>query len=227
MKSPDSQNSQNERKGMSRRRFMQVAGISAVGASSLGYFNFRSKGVSIVRDPADLVAGSPPSTWAVKDLEDSLTSHGIDAYRCESISQARSGDLIIVVAGSGSSSSQQLLRSAKTNVATVPEALGLVPTNSDGKQVLLACGHDTRGLVYALLELADRVQYSNEPLDALNIQGPVIEQPANAVVGIRIVAGPIPAAFLCIGILFAALYPLGRQSYTQIARDLETRRKGV
>jgi Na+/melibiose symporter-like transporter len=44
--------------------------------------------------------------------------------------------------------------------------------------------------------------------------------------GIRIVTGPIPAALLCIGILFAALYPLGRESYTQITRELESRRAG-
>jgi GPH family glycoside/pentoside/hexuronide:cation symporter len=52
------------------------------------------------------------------------------------------------------------------------------------------------------------------------------EQPASAIMGIRIVTGPIPAALLCIGILFAALYPLGRESYKQITRELESRRLG-
>jgi Na+/melibiose symporter-like transporter len=44
------------------------------------------------------------------------------------------------------------------------------------------------------------------------------------VLGIRILTGPIPAAMICIGILFAILYPLGREGYTQIARQLEERR---
>ena len=42
-------------------------------------------------------------------------------------------------------------------------------------------GHDQRGLVYALLELADRVHYSSQPLASLNIQKPIIERPANEV----------------------------------------------
>jgi hypothetical protein len=151
------QKSPSKRKGMSRRSFMKLAGISAFGVSSLGYFSFKIKGVSIVKDPADLIAGSIPSQWALKELEESLKTRGTNIYRCELLSQARSGGLIIVVAGSDSSSARQLLKDVKTDVPAVPEALGLVPVNSDGKQVLLACGYDVRGLVYALLELADRV----------------------------------------------------------------------
>ena len=52
------------------------------------------------------------------------------------------------------------------------EALGLIPVRFEEKEILLACGYDVRGLVYALLELADRVQYSNQPFDSLNIQKP-------------------------------------------------------
>ena len=63
-----------ESKGISRRRFVKIAGISALWASSLGYFNFKAKGVSIVIDPADRTAGSQPVQWAVKELEKSLTS---------------------------------------------------------------------------------------------------------------------------------------------------------
>jgi len=39
------------------------------------------------------------------------------------------------------------------------------------------------------------------------------------------VTGPIPAVLLCMGILFAILYPLGRDNYSQIAMELEERRK--
>ena len=51
-------------------------------------------------------------------------------------------------------------------------------------------------------------------------------QPPSAVLGIRIVTGPIPAVMICIGIVFAILYPLGRERYTQIAQELEERRSG-
>ncbi len=175
------QKSSKELKGISRRRFVKVAGISALGISSLGYFKFKTKGVSIVIDPADIIAMSLPSQWAVKELEESLTFGGINVYRCDLLAQARSGDLIIVVAGSNSSMARQLLKDVKINIPVASEALGLVPAKSDDRQVLLACGYDVRGLIYALLELADRVKYSNQPLKSLNIQKPIIERPANAI----------------------------------------------
>ena len=50
-------------------------------------------------------------------------------------------------------------------------------------------------------------------------------QPASAIFGIRMVAGPIPAFTLCMGILFTVLYPLGRENYREITHQLEERRK--
>ena len=47
--------------------------------------------------------------------------------------------------------------------------------------MLLACGRDARGLVYALLELADRVQNAAGPAAALTIPKPIVEQPANRI----------------------------------------------
>ena len=175
------QNSTNERKGISRRRFVKVVGISALGLSSLGKFNFKTKGVSLVIDTSDRTANSMPSQWATEELEKSLTSEGIDVIRCEQISKARNGDLIIVAAGSDSYIAHQLLKDSKTEMPTLAEALGLVPVILEGKEILLACGYDVRGLVYALLELADRVQYSNQPLESLNILKPIVEKPSNVI----------------------------------------------
>src|SRR5215467_6219619 len=70
---------------------------------------------------------------------------------------------------------------AGTGLAEGSEALGLVPGNLQGRKVLLACGTDPRGLVYALLELADRIQYGGDPLSALELRAPVIERPANSI----------------------------------------------
>src|SRR5215472_17349053 len=70
---------------------------------------------------------------------------------------------------------------AGTSLAEGSEALGLVPGDLQGRKVLLACGTDPRGLVYALLELADRIQYAGDPLSALELRAPVIERPANSI----------------------------------------------
>jgi hypothetical protein len=173
--------SHSEQKGLNRRRFVKITGISALSIPFLKCFHPRLKGVTIAVDPDDQTAGSQPAEWAVKELEKLLTAGGINVYRCGQFVQARRGDLCLVVAGSDSSAARRLLKGSKTKIPFLPEALGLVPVESEGGQVLLVCGYDTRGLVYALLELADRVKYSTSPSDALSILKPVIEQPANVI----------------------------------------------
>jgi hypothetical protein len=62
-----------------------------------------------------------------------------------------------------------------------PESLGLASGKASGRPVLLACGSDARGLVYAVLELADRVDHATEPSAALQVRRAIVEQPANKV----------------------------------------------
>ncbi len=177
----ETQKFSNEQYGMNRRRFVKLAGISAFGLTSFGFANIKIKEVFIVVDPADIITGSIPSQWALKVLEESLTSAGITVSRSNHIAQARSGSVSIVAAGSNSSLTHQILKDVKINIPTEPEALGLVPVRWNNRQVLLACGFDVRGLVYALLEIADRVRYSDRPFDSLNIQKPIVERPANVI----------------------------------------------
>jgi hypothetical protein len=168
-----------------RRHFVKIAGITALGISSLGLNDFLIKGVSIISDPDDPIAGSQPVKWAARELEGSLSSKGVVVTRCEQIAQAKEGDLCIVLAGSVSAIAQKILKGSRIIIPEVPEALGLVPGQFSGKPVLLTSGSDQRGLVYALLELADRVNNSIQPLDSLNLQKPVIEKPANVIRGLN------------------------------------------
>ena len=97
----------------------------------------------------------------------------------------------------------------------------------------LKTGERHEGMFYSLISLSQKVASSFAiplallVLDATGYIPNSATQPPNAVLGIRIVTGPIPAVMLCIGILFAILYPLGRERYTQIARELEDRRTGI
>ena len=59
------------------------------------------------------------------------------------------------------------------------QALGLIPAPIGGRSGLLACGHDTRGLVYALLDFADRERHAVNSPASFAIVKPIIEQPAN------------------------------------------------
>lgn len=61
----------------------------------------------------------------------------------------------------------------------------LAPAAIQGRKVLLACGTDTRGLVYALLELADRVQHTADPLSAMSSGVPYLKAWPRAAAGSR------------------------------------------
>lgn len=143
-----------------------------------------ARGVSIALDPADPVAGSPPARWAAKELEDALSLRGVSVRRYEQVAQVPAGDLWVVAAGLSTAAARELLSGGGVRVPAVPEALALAPGRLAGKPVLLAAGHDTRGLVYALLDLADRVETASDPLAALAIPKAVAEQPANRVRGV-------------------------------------------
>jgi GPH family glycoside/pentoside/hexuronide:cation symporter len=94
----------------------------------------------------------------------------------------------------------------------------------------LRTGERHEGMFYSLITLAQKIASSVAvPLALLvldrtgYIPNSAI-QPDSAVNGIRIVAGPIPAALLCLGILFALVYPLGREGHAAITAQLEARR---
>jgi len=97
----------------------------------------------------------------------------------------------------------------------------------------LQSGQRQEGVFYSLITLAQKVASSIAvPLALLVLQttGYVANsatQPASAIFGIRMVAGPIPAFTLCIGILFTLLYPLGRENFREITRQLEERRRAA
>ena len=94
----------------------------------------------------------------------------------------------------------------------------------------LKTGERHEGMFYSFISLSQKIASSFAILMVSQVLGATgyiqnsTQQPASAILGIRIVIGPLPAFMLCIGIVFAILYPLGRERYTQIARELEERR---
>jgi hypothetical protein len=163
--------------GFTRRRFLAGAGSAA--ALSRGAKG-ATRDVSLVVNPDDPAAGAAPSRWALAQLQQSLAARGVAARLRDRLAQAPTGDLCVVAAGAASPVAQAVLKNAGVSIAAFPEALGLLAGQTAGRSVLLAAGHDSRGLVYALLELADRVQFAADPMAALRIPKPVVERPANA-----------------------------------------------
>lgn len=96
----------------------------------------------------------------------------------------------------------------------------------------LQTGERHEGMFYSLVTLMQKVTSSLAiplVLLLLDVTGYVAnapQQPASAILGIRIAIGPLPALCLCTGILFAALYPISRERYAQVVRELEGKRSG-
>jgi len=94
-------------------------------------------------------------------------------------------------------------------------------------------GERHEGMFYSLITLAQKIASSVAiplallVLDATGYVPNSAAQPESAINGIRVISGPIPAGLMLAGIIFALLYPLGREKYTQIAQALEERRHTV
>ena len=143
--------------------------------------------ILIARDPADLAAHAGPINWAVSHLRQALIDKDIlcEELLTSSAALPAAGDaLAIVVASPASALARELLQAAGASLPAAAEALAVIPGKVAGRDVVLACGADTRGLVYAVLELADRVIHYADPRDALFNSHPVVEQPASPIRGI-------------------------------------------
>src|ERR1043166_367657 len=163
---------------INRRRFLErVGSMEAVTAAAQG----QAGSVSIIAGPDDPVANTPPARWAVKALDDALTARGVAVHQHARIDQAAVGDLCILAAGPASAQALAILRGSGIATPSTPESLVLGEGRVDGRRIVLAAGHDTRGLVYALLELGDRVDHAPDPFAALSLSKAVNEKPANPV----------------------------------------------
>ena len=169
------QNGHNEQ---SRREFLKLAGTVGIGLPFISFSGTSLVAFSIVSDANDAMAGAAAVQWAANELQKALAVHGITVNRVSLLNDTKTNELVVVIAGADNAILKEI---PGIKIPAVPEALGLVPANINGRQVLIATGFDERALVYALLELADRVQYSTQPIAAVTIKEPVIEQPANAI----------------------------------------------
>jgi hypothetical protein len=172
---------------MNRRKFLKRTSL-AVGAVAaapeLTIHAAEGKGVSIIVDPSDKIAASPPPRWAAGELRQTLEARAVHVRSFPRAQSAPSSDLCIVVVSGSGDMGREILRRRHSTAPTHAEEILLVQAQSDGRDVLLACGSDATALVYAVLELADRVRYADSPLAGLDIRQPITERPANVIRGI-------------------------------------------
>ena len=139
------------------------------------------KAVRILIDPSDRIASAPPARWAIQQLEASLLARGLSVRSQSSSESLPTGEIALMIAGANAPAAREVLDAAKMTIPGTLEALGLVPGKLQRRPLLLACANDVRGLVFATLELADRVTHTENASAALSLRRPLLERPANVI----------------------------------------------
>ena len=123
---------------------------------------------------APLVAAAAPAmvSLVADHTSDGPVQHGLNKLKLAlhqrgvSISEtnllAVAGGDTVVVSGLAASNGEaaRLLAELRLSPVKEPESLLIRKLNRDGRSVLLVTGHDARGLMYALLDVADRVGWA-------------------------------------------------------------------
>ncbi|MDF2961440.1 MAG: hypothetical protein K0S39_3175 [Paenibacillus sp.] len=133
--------------------------------------------VAIVRDPQDVFVSHTSVNWAMAHLAKLLESHPVRVIYEEQAKEAAASAAAIVIAGPDSETAHSALRQAGLALPAEAEAFAIAVS---GRELVLTAS-DTRGLVYAVLELADRVQHSSEAVaELLSVQS-LADKPANTI----------------------------------------------
>ena len=168
---------------VSRRRFLKqtsagVAGL-AVAGGSLRLVAAEASGVSIVASTTDVIASAACVQWAIAQLKQAIESLHVRVRIVSAVSEATAGDQVVVASSAKTPLAQEVIANAGIAMPSGAETLLLSRGAVSGRSLLLACGNDARGLVYAVLELADRVLYSDSVSAALAVSSVIAEQPNN------------------------------------------------
>lgn len=158
---------------LDRRQFLRGAGAVLASSPAIAQSGPR---VVILLDSRDSVATAAPVRWAAGELRQTLEARGVRAELIENPEAIQASDLRVIASGP-TRETLRLLSSARLSLAETAEALAVVPMPNG----VAACGRDARGLVYALLELADRARYAGNPIEALKASRAIAERPANRI----------------------------------------------
>ncbi len=173
--------------GETRRSFIKrTTGAAAALAGSeflipVAHAAKGSEKVVIVSEPGDDLVKEGPVQWAIERLCGNLEAKAVNAEVMGSVDNVPAGAVAILVAGRETKSARSILSGAQLSVPDVPEALGIVSGELGGRRLLLVSGSDVRGLVYGVLELADRVCYGENPIAELSRPDRIVERPANRI----------------------------------------------
>src|SRR5512133_726991 len=101
-----------------------------------------------------------PVQHGVTKLETSLLARGVSLERTASLGTAKAHQIVVAGLARGSGEAARLVAKMNLVAPQGDEALLIRRFDRDGKTVVLVTGSDARGLMYALLDVAERVSWA-------------------------------------------------------------------
>ena len=112
--------------------------------------------VSLVSD----VTTAPPVQHGLDKLKRALAQNGVTTAELASVRNADGDTVVVAGLASGVGEAARVLADLKLVAPTHVESLLIRKLNREGKTLVLVAGADARGLMYALLDVADRVGWA-------------------------------------------------------------------
>ena len=130
--------------------------------------------VSVVVD-SDL---GPPAEHGLQRLIGALNSKNIRVERRTSLNGAQQERVIVVGLSNDSEAAGQLGSEDAFRLPSEPEALLVRKVRWNDKEILLICGADDRGLMYAAIDVARQIELSSDGADPFSMIREADEKPA-------------------------------------------------
>jgi hypothetical protein len=155
-------------KKTNRRTFLKLtAAAASVGATRLANAFPMGRRIVVVTDEDSPVVKSESVQWALSKLREAIAGNLL----------ANRGPGVELTLRIAPVSSPLAKLFANLPTFTTPEATALIP----GFDKVLITGSDARGITYAILDVADRIRLSDDPVNVLSLPGPVVETTPNKV----------------------------------------------
>ena len=129
--------------------------------------------ISIILDPN---AGSPVLN-GVTVLMSNLEKNNVSYEKVSTISDAKGEIFLICGMAAGTGDAAQLLKAGNQKLPITAESLTIWKTELKQKPAWVISGFDDRGLMYALLDVADRISWSSDPNNPLSEVAEITDSP--------------------------------------------------
>lgn len=130
--------------------------------------------VSLLQDSAP----GPAASHGLEKLSAALLAKGAAYEKAASLPEARGKYVLVAGRADGNGPAAQLLRAGNHPVPQGPEALVIRRTDWNGRPLWIIAGSDDRGLMYAALDVADRIGWSQDRGNPLSEVRDTQEKPA-------------------------------------------------